>query len=327
MNDSSPELQLVKGTQIAPAEVVWLWVGYIPKAKLTLLQGDPGTGKSTFLMNIAALLTKGEKLPFAEEALPPMNVIYQTTEDDYDDTVIPRFIKAGGDLERFFHIEESENPLSFSDPRIEQAIREVNAGLLILDPVSSYISSKASMNNANEVRAQMNPLIKVARSTGCAILLVAHMNKKKDMSALMRVTGSIDFVGAVRSALLIAAMEDETSSKRVLAVTKSNLAEKGASIYFMLGDKIEWLEMSEITADEALSMIPSEGKRRGSKMQIAMDVLTECLSDGQKPGKDLTDKLEKMGISKKTVDTAKKQLRIESIRSGRDSVWMWRLPP
>lgn len=327
MDDSSPELQLVKGTQIAPAEVVWLWVGYIPKAKLTLLQGDPGTGKSTFLMNIAALLTKGEKLPFAEEALPPMNVIYQTTEDDYDDTVIPRFIKAGGDLERFFHIEESENPLSFSDPRIEQAIREVNAGLLILDPVSSYISSKASMNNANEVRAQMNPLIKVARSTGCAILLVAHMNKKKDMSALMRVTGSIDFVGAVRSALLIATPEGEASPKRVLAVTKSNLAEKGASIYFKLGDKIEWLEMSEITADEALGIISSEGKRQESKLQIAMDYLEDSLLNGMKPGKELTEKLGAKGISKRTVDTAKSKLHIESVKSESGSEWMWRLPP
>ena len=99
MNVNVP-LEVIKASEIEPKEVKWLWYPYIPFGKVTLLQGDPGDGKSKLMLSIAALLSKGEPLPFTEtEETEPMTIIYQTTEDDADDTVVPRFNSAGGNGE------------------------------------------------------------------------------------------------------------------------------------------------------------------------------------------------------------------------------------
>ena len=202
MNFSVP-LEIIKASEIEPKEVKWLWYPYIPFGKVTLLQGDPGDGKSKLMLSIAALLSKGEPLPFTEtEENEPMTIIYQTTEDDADDTVVPRFNSAGGDGENLIFIKEDEKTLSFGDNRIREAIKKYNAKLLILDPLSSYIGENCSMNNANETRAEFNHLIAVAKDTGCAIVIIAHMNKMKDNNPLYRTNGSIDIAGAAKSFLV-----------------------------------------------------------------------------------------------------------------------------
>lgn len=162
MNVNVP-LEIIKASEIEPKEVKWLWYPYIPFGKVTLLQGDPGDGKSKLMLSIAALLSKGEPLPFTEEETEPMTVIYQTTEDDADDTVVPRFNSAGGNGENLIFIKEDEKSLSFGDNRIAEAIERYHAKLLILDPMSSYIGENCSMNNANETRAEFNHLIAVAK--------------------------------------------------------------------------------------------------------------------------------------------------------------------
>lgn len=147
-------LEIVRASDIEPKEVKWLWYLYIPFGKVTLLQGDPGDGKSKFMLSLAALLSKGETLPFSdEEEREPITIIYQTTEDDADDTVVPRFNSAGGNGDNLIFIKEDMKSLSFGDNRIREAIEKYNAKLLILDPMSSYIGESCSMNNANETRA------------------------------------------------------------------------------------------------------------------------------------------------------------------------------
>ena len=184
----SVPLEVVKASEIEPKEVKWLWYPYIPVGKVTLLQGDPGDGKSKLMLSIAALLSKGEPLPFTEtEENEPMTIIYQTTEDDADDTVVPRFNSAGGNGENLIFIKEDEKSLSFGDNRIREAIEMYHAKLLILDPMSSYIGESCSMNNANETRAEFNHLIAVAKDTGCAIVIIAHMNKMRDTNPLYRI--------------------------------------------------------------------------------------------------------------------------------------------
>ena len=119
----SVPLEVVKASEIEPKEVKWLWYPYIPVGKVTLLQGDPGDGKSKLMLSIAALLSKGEPLPFTEtEENEPVTIIYQTTEDDADDTVVPRFNSAGGNGENLIFIKEDEKSLSFGDNRIREAI-------------------------------------------------------------------------------------------------------------------------------------------------------------------------------------------------------------
>ena len=132
-------LEIIRASEVTPREVKWLWYPYIPFGKITLLQGDPGDGKSKFMLALSALLTDGKPLPFqeVEEASEPMTVIYQTTEDDADDTVVPRFIASGGNRDNLIFIKENEKHLTFGDDRLRQAIERYNVRLLILDPLSS----------------------------------------------------------------------------------------------------------------------------------------------------------------------------------------------
>ena len=182
-NNTPAKLEIIKASEIIPKEVRWLWYPYILFGKVTLLQGDPGDGKSKPTLYLAALLSKGAPLPFADEEVgEPMTVIYQTTEYDADDTVVPRFNSAGGNGDRLIFIKEDEKSLTFGDDCIREAVEKYNAKLLILDPMSSYIGGDCSMNNANETRAEFNYLIAVAKDTGCAIVIIAHMNKAKDTS-------------------------------------------------------------------------------------------------------------------------------------------------
>lgn len=197
-------VDIIRASEIKPKEVRWLWYSYIPYGKVTLIQGDPGDGKSTSVLNLAALLTTDRPLPFTEEAREPVTVIYQNSEDDADDTVLPRFIKADGDVNRLVFINESEYPLTFSDERLYKAVAQENAKLLILDPLSSYIGGNVSLNMSNEVRSQFNSLIRISKELDCAVIVVAHMNKAQGLKALYRTTGSIDIVAAARSSLLIA---------------------------------------------------------------------------------------------------------------------------
>ena len=126
-------LEIVRASDIEPKEVKWLWYPYIPFGKVTLLQGDPSDGKSKFMLSLAALLSKGEALPFSdEEEREPITIIYQTTEDDADDTVVPRFNSAGGNGDNLIFIKEDMKSLSFGDNRIREAIEKYNAKLLIL---------------------------------------------------------------------------------------------------------------------------------------------------------------------------------------------------
>ena len=322
--DEERNSELIRGSEVIPKEIDWLWYPYIPIGKITTIQGDPGEGKSTFALNLAALVTRGEAFPFSDDAIEPMNVIYQNTEDDLDDTVIPRFIKAGGDTERIYFIDESNNPLTFSDvDRIENAIRECDAKLIIFDPLVSYIGESVSMNNANEVRAQFNKLIQIAKQNKCAILIVGHMNKMQGVKAMYRAVGSIDVVAAARSCLLIGTYDDPDN--RVMAVQKCNLAEKGAAIRFEIIDgNVNWIDVMDITADELLNSCSSlSGNKSTSKMETAKDCLVDWLSEGAKPQQEVIEKFNEMGISRRTAENAKKELGIRSVKQ--KDHWTWQL--
>ena len=303
----SVPLEVVKASEIEPKEVKWLWYPYIPFGKVTLLQGDPGDGKSKLMLSIAALLSKGEPLPFTEtEENEPMTIIYQTTEDDADDTVVPRFNSAGGNGENLIFIKEDEKSLSFGDNRIREAIEMYHAKLLILDPMSSYIGESCSMNNANETRAEFNHLIVVAKDTGCAIVIIAHMNKMRDTNPLYRTNGSIDIAGAARSILAITRTPNkEAPAERYLVQVKSNLAPTGSAILFEVSEKsVDFISEMEMTAEEAFQSLAPKIGRPNDKEVKAKAFLIEMLKDGEMLSSDCEEKLEAAGFRKSTIKKA-----------------------
>ena len=326
MNVAVP-LEIVKASDIEPKEVKWLWYPYIPFGKVTLLQGDPGDGKSKFMLSLAALLSKGEHLPFAdEEEREPITIIYQTTEDDADDTVVPRFNSAGGNGDNLIFIKEDMKSLSFGDNRIREAIEKYNAKLLILDPMSSYIGESCSMNNANETRAEFNHLIAVAKETGCVIVIIAHMNKMKDSNPLYRTNGSIDIAGAARSILaIIRTANKEAPAERYLVQVKSNLAPTGSAILFEVAESgVNFVSEMEMTAEEAFSSLaPKMGRPNETELR-AKDFILEMLQDGEMLANDCEAKLEEAGFKKSTIKKAKKKAGVVSHKKG--FLWYWSLP-
>jgi RecA-family ATPase len=319
----NPKLvNIIRANEIEPKTIDWLWFPYIPYSKITLIQGDPGDGKSTFALTLSALLTRGHPLPFTDTTLDPINVIYQNTEDDTADTVIPRFIQAGGDLQRLCFINEIDKALTFADERIYKAIIQENARLLILDPLSSYIGNEVSLNQANNVRHAFNNLIRVAKDTGCAIVIVGHLNKMSGVKAIYRTLGSIDVIGAVRSALLIARTDSGNPNERIMVVQKSNLAPTGKAIIFSIDEKIEWVGQTDKTADEVLCNVNPEN-RADTKLQTAKTLITTLLSAGERSAQDVYDQLKAAGISQRTAENAKRELGIRVFRQS--NAWYWSL--
>ena len=315
-------LEMYTAADVEPKEVKWLWYPYIPFGKVTLIQGDSGDGKSTFALNLAALLTRGDTLPFTGVSHEPMRVIYLNAEDDADDTVVPRFMKANGECGRLFFISEEKQRLNFSDERIHDAIVSTGARVCILDPLASYLGADVSMNLANEVRPRFESLIEVARETGCAIIVVIHMNKAEGMNAKYRASGSGDIVAAARSVVVIGRpRDDEGPDHRVMAHSKSNLAPLGASILFSVSDGVvEFIDTVDITADQLVGAYGA-AKARETKQAVARRELLDILSRGPMPQKEVMARMSELGISQRTCELAKGTLPIESVREGGCFVW------
>ena len=316
--------EITKASEVKVRKVEWLWYPFIPFGKITVIQGDAGDGKSTFILKLAAMLTNGEPMPFTDgNNLEPMNVIYQSTEDDADDTIVPRFISDSGNTEKLLFINEKEHYLSFSDERLLEAIRATKAKLIILDPLSAYIGESTSINSANEVRSQFRPLIDIAKEQGCAIVIIHHMNKAMGQKAVNRAVGSVDIVGAARSVLMVARTDKERPNEHILVQVKSNLSPTGSAIVFSLSENgIEWIEETSKTADEVLGNAFSSMGRPDEQIQKAKDVLSRLLFDHKpKPQSLIMEQFKTMCISESTVKKAKSQLNIRSVKQG--TYWYW----
>ena len=225
MEETKIELQLIKLSEIQSQEVSWLWFPFIPYGKLTIIQGDPSDGKTTFILNIAAKLSKGESLDDGMNLTEPLNVIYQSAEDGLADTVKPRLEQAGADCERISVIDEKIKSLSMIDERLEEAVIRTSAKLLILDPIQAYLGGDMDMKRANEARDMTKRLAALAEKYQCAIALVGHMNKAAGNKAAYRGMGSIDFFAVARSVLLVGRVEGEENTRAVMQI-KNNLADE-----------------------------------------------------------------------------------------------------
>ena len=304
---TKPEaVKIIRMSDVELTPVEWLWKPYLPFGKLSVLQGNPGEGKTYFAMHLAAACTNGKLLPNMER-MEPFNVIYQTAEDGLGDTVKPRLIEAGADLDRVLVIDDSDVQLTLSDERIEKAIIENNARLVIIDPIQAYLGADVDMNRANEVRPIFMRLGQVAQRTGCAILLIGHLNKAAGMQSLQRGLGSIDIAAAVRSVMFIGKLKHDPTM-RILTHEKSSLAPPGVSLAFSLGDEggFRWVGEYDITADEMLSGIEPQ---RETKTQQAKDLICTLLAGGKRVFSEDIDKaaLER-GIPGRTVRDAKREL-------------------
>lgn len=318
--DKNTELHLINMADVQATEVKWLWYPYIPYGKITIIQGDPGEGKTTLILNLAAMLSRGKKLPESASINEPINIIYQTAEDGLSDTVKPRLEAAKADSKRIMVVDETNAELSMTDTRLEKAISQVNAKMVILDPLQAYIGSSVDMHRANEIRPVMKHLADIAQKYQCAIILIGHMNKSMGMKSSYRGLGSIDIPASARSVLLVGRIKDNPTI-RVMAQIKSSLAPEGKPIAFELNKEtgFSFIGKYNISVEDLLN-----GTSTISKVKQAETLIMDMLSDGNaKPQKQLQQQAKLRNISERTLNEAKKNLGIKSFRN--NNVWYWKL--
>jgi len=308
-------------SSVTAKNVDWLWHPYIPYGRITVVQGDPGEGKTTFVLNVAALLSTGQPMPDTKIPVSAQSVIYQSTEDGLADTIKPRLIEAGADCSRIAFIDDSLEPLTLDDTRIERAILETGANMLALDPLQAFVGKEADLHRANDIRPLMHRLAGVAERTNCAVIIIGHMNKSASAKGLYRGLGSIDITAAARSVLLVGRLRDEPTI-RVMAQLKNNLAPEGKSIAFELDalNGFRWIGQYIVGVDDILSGETSVEK---TKLVQAQNIIQSILCVEPCLCSHIYEICHERGISKRTVDAAKRVLGVKSMKQM--DGWKWSL--
>ena len=305
---------------VSAKKVEWLWYPYIPYGKITIVQGDPGEGKSTMMIQIAALITNGKLMPDGSGEGIPGNVIYQAAEDGIEDTVKLRLEAAGADCRRIAFLEQpDEEPIRLDDERLAQAIESMQAKLLVIDPLQAYLGIDSDMKS-NSIRAVFGRLGKVAERTGCAVVLIGHMNKSGSTKGIYRGLGSIDIAAVARSILMVG-RDRNNQCIRVLLQIKNNLAPEGRAFVFELNPKsgFSWIGWDDYEIEDLL-LQKSKGE---SKLNKAKDYLKLLLNGSDLPCADIMEKMRTNGIGTRTVEQAKKDMGIISYKLG--DKWYWQL--
>lgn len=299
-------------SKIVSKPVEWLWYPYIPYGKITIIQGDPASGKTSFALYIAMLLSRGLPMPLSDKPVDKQNIIYQNREDGAADTIKPRLERYGADCDRICFIIEDDKSLSLADSRLEKAIVEANARVLILDPIQAYMGD-GDMVRANDIRPLMTNLCKVAERTNCAIILIGHLNKKDGGKDIYRTLGSIDIVAAARSVLMVRKSDDDSDDYREVVQVKSNLAPNGKNLQFSLksGKLTDW------------QYIDGQENTEMSVLRKCEEVLKEFIGEQGVKCTEVLDYMDEQGFSRRTVVRAKSSLGIKSKKQGQ--YWFWHL--
>ena len=313
------ELKIHTFDEISEEKVGWLWKPYIAFGKITVIQGDPGNGKTTLALAIAALVSRRRQMPTGDAPAFIGNVIYQSGEDNPQDTIKPRLVACGADCSKIAFVEADGN---LSPEMLEEAIIGTNSKFVVLDPLQAFLTEKQDISSTKNMRPILRDLGNVAARTGAAIVIIGHMNKGEKSKGIYRGLGSIDITAAARSVLLIGKRKNDPST-RFMTQIKNNLSSFGKAISFTINDigGVEFLGECDIVEEDLLSTtLPKQ-----SKFEIAKQVVTALLADGDKKSNEIYDACLDAGVSGPTMQTVKKKLGIKSVHKPDD--WYWTLNP
>jgi len=339
-------LEVVCMADVRPSAIDWLWLNWIALGKVHVLAGEGGRGKSTILCNTTAITTTGTRWPDGAAASQCGSVIILAAEDDVEDTLAPRLMAAGADLSRVFVIRSvfDENKrrgfsLQADLERLEtEILKRDNVKLVIIDPISSYLGKVDSHKNA-DVRSVLEPLGEMAARLRVAIICNNHFSKGGG-SANSRVIGSVAFVNQARAAFIVTPDEDD-DTRMLLIPSKMNIAPIRHGLAYRIEGCLVEFEGREIpssrimfestpitiTADQALAAMESNGQARTDKAE-ATDFLTDILSNGPMPAKQVKAEATEAGISAKSLRSAREALGIKPEKNGfgEQGGWVWTLP-
>lgn len=307
-------------SDVRATHVRWLWNPFIAIGKITLLQGDPGDGKSTMMMNLIAEISNGGATPDGQAFGRPQRVIYQCSEDGLSDTIKPRLESCGADCRNIAFInEEIHSGLTLDDERIREAIISFRPRLVVIDPIQAYLGSDSDLQIAGRARKLMQRLSLWASTYDCAVVLIGHLNKKEGSKGLYRSLGSIDVVAAARSVLQV---DRDTSDPavRIVRQIKNSLGPSDREIRFEIrsGTGFRWLECSEPIVAERVSEEPLSFDMKKDR---AAYLIKTTLLQGDMAAKEMYEKLEAEGISHRTAEDVRKEMGIRCYRKMKR--WFW----
>jgi RecA-family ATPase len=322
MPKAKPEQPVIistkKASRYGTSEPRFLWFPFLPYRKLIVLQGESGIGKSSFILNIAALLSKGKPMPFTsnDQTVEHGDILYFNKEDDIEETINPRLIAMGADLDRF-HFADETFFLDNDCRRLEATINELNIRLVIIDPLTSFLGRSHNMNTAQSVGNLMRGLSRVAFTTGSAIVVVCHLTKNAFGKEIDRHLGSSDIINAARS-VISATRENDDSDVVTVKHLKSTLAKRAKPFYYeIVGNGVMEFTSGETAAENTMEISVS-------KKELAIEMITNLLSDGAKQSTEIIDIVKNAGIGESTINAAKREAFIESKKIGDN--WLWQLP-
>lgn len=327
--------RLVKVSDVQPQPVRWLWLGYVPAGKLTVIDGDPGDGKSTLSLDLAARVSTGSPLPDGS-ACERGNVLVLSAEDGIADTIRPRLDAAGADTERVAVLDEVveagkgrpvELPADLD--HVEAIIAAHQVRLVTIDPLMAFLAGSVDAHSDQSVRRALHPLAKLAEATGAAIVVIRHLNKSGGGRAMYRGGGSIGITGAARAVHLVGADPDD-DDRRLLACVKLNVATKPPTLaYRLVADplhgvaRVQWDGTSHHGADDLLASGDELSDRDEARCW-----LRHALEPGPRQVTDLEAGAKSAGLHWETIKKAKGDLKVASQRTGFGprAHYSWSLP-
>lgn len=334
---------LVKGSDLRPQPVRWLWQYWLALGKLHILAGAPGQGKTTIALAMAATVTIGGHWPDGSRCAPG-NVLIWSGEDDPEDTLLPRLLAAGADDERCHFIKGAMRDgevVPFDPARDLQQLREEidrigGVRLLIVDPVVSAVTGDSHKNT--EVRRALQPLVDMADACNCAVLGITHFAKGgQGTDPAQRVVGSVAFTAVARVVMVAAKVKgEEGQDARILARGKSNIGPDDGGFQYHLEQRepipgipascIAWGKAVQGTARELLTDQdePQQEQSDASAKDTAIDFLVEILKDGSAPSKYVETEARAAGVSWATVRRAADTIGVTKRKM--NDAWYWFRP-
>jgi hypothetical protein len=340
--EPGPEVVITRLSSVEPLALDWFWPGYIPGGMLTILEGDPGLGKSLVTLDLVARVTSGRELPGQPPGLvrQARGAVLLSAEDDLARTIRPRLDSAGAEVDRVAVVALRERDGTTREPvispadlrEIEKAMAAVDAALLVIDPLVAYLPDTVNANRDQDVRRSLSPLADLGERTGTAIVGVRHLRKAGADNPIYRGGGSIGIIGAARAGLLVARdPDDPTGERRIIAATKSNLGPLPPSLAFTIAlgpgephPHIAWQGETTHRAADLLAQV-EEGER--GACDDAEAFLGELLAAAPVPAREVQREARAAGIAPRTLERAKSRLHVKSIRpDGFTGPWSWALP-
>lgn len=319
----------VRMTDVEPEHVQWLWSGRIPRGKLVVLDGDPGLGKSTLTLAIAAHVSTGTPLPGDVGEREPAGVVLVSFEDGLGDTIRPRLEAAGADLDRIVaHRLDAEFNIHDHLKELRAQVTAHGAALVIIDPLLAALPGHVNADKGQHVRRVLAPLAAMADETKAAVVAVRHLNKSTGASAFYRGAHSVGFGAAARTVLLVAADPDD-DERRILAPVKVNLVQKPAALAFALESvgsvaRIRWLGTT--THDASSLVAPPARDDERDDVDEAAALLRGMLTDGRMAARLVQAAARDAGVSPWHLRKARARLRVAIDRDGFGGKVYWSLP-